>query len=502
MKRVVTAFILCLSAALQSYAGINHGLNTIFDPNSFGGNWTCFRSLASGTCDGATTHYFNAACDGTTDDTTARLAWISYGIANPSPSPKLFIPPGSKCRFVTNGCLITTCNPGDPAIPSSIIWAYGAYATEEIAFGGLDWYADGAHSAYFQTANIGDTNLILKTAADASIFAVGNWVKVTGLTLQKGGFPPNFQFFESHKITAITGTATKVITLDGPLINRYDSTWPQIDDVLTGGPAQIYLMQPSWDAELDVYGLSTLALNQQVVVRGRKTILHNVNFASGVAPSSNHEVRFLGGEVSSPEIDKDIDFMEMTGVTGSTLTFQSPSPYNVVVSVSNFRVSINGVAKNATLSSSSTPFLRVGTTGFGYGGSLNVNSTTFATADSARGDNIAISALSWDGAGTLSIPNNSGVINNAWALFVPGATYYIGDNAGVDDSSPHTTFHVTSVTSNGTTTFYGTDIPAGAFPTPTCGGFMCSTIVIYSLTGLTQTNTGSSPSLAGFVAPP
>src|SRR6202021_2839934 len=120
-------FVLCLVSDL-AFAGGRGGYNVTFDPNSYGGGWTCFRSSASGTCGGATAQFFNAACDGTTDDTTALLAWITFGVGQGASQAKLYIPAGSKCNFPGVSCLTTTCVTGDPVIQNALIWAYGAIA--------------------------------------------------------------------------------------------------------------------------------------------------------------------------------------------------------------------------------------------------------------------------------------------------------------------------------------------------------------------------------------
>lgn len=479
------------------------GYNTTFDPNSEGGGWACFRSAASGTCGGATAHFSNAACDGVTDDTTALLDWISYGIGLGATRAKLYIPPGSNCFISSASCLTTTCTAGDLGIQNALVWGYGA-TFNNLQFGGLTFFQDNLHNAYIQSANIGDTCVTLLTAGDASIFTNGAAVLISGLSVQKGGDPPNFAYYEQHVITSISGTTTKVICFDGSLINQYLSTWPQIDDKHTGGPAAIYLMQPSWNARLEVHGLTVTNPNQ-INIEGRTTILYDLSIPSA-GPTSLNSVWFFGGRIVSVEWDKNITFAEMFRTVGGSPSFQSGSPRNLILDSTHWSSSFNGTAQNATIINSSTATeLRVAPNAFGQGQNLTVIGSTYPLASSSN-RNIALAAMTYDGAGTLSIPHVSGSINSAWADFIPGATYYLGASDGSDVSTPHTTFVSTAVTDDGTNLKLSitcqqncASMPA-ALPTATCSGLACSTFAIYSLTSATQQFTGASPNLLGFVA--
>ncbi len=67
--------------------------------------------------------------------------------------------------------------------------------------------------------------------ADSSIFAIGQWIMISGLGLQiPDSYPPNLQYFEFRKITGISGA---VISFADPLRFSYKSTWPLIDAFAT-----------------------------------------------------------------------------------------------------------------------------------------------------------------------------------------------------------------------------------------------------------------------------
>lgn len=93
---------------------------------------------------------------------------------------------------------------------------------------------DYTHSARIQTANKGATSVTITGAgntllgpADVSLFSVGQYILIAGLGTQvPDSYPPNFQFYEYRKITAIVGST---LFFTDPLKNDYKSTWPYID---------------------------------------------------------------------------------------------------------------------------------------------------------------------------------------------------------------------------------------------------------------------------------
>jgi hypothetical protein len=62
------------------------------------------------------------------------------------------------------------------------------------------------------------------TAAEAANFVVGETVFVCGFIQQAGGYPPNLRFKEWRKVLA-KNASTGVVTLDRPLLYKYDSRW-------------------------------------------------------------------------------------------------------------------------------------------------------------------------------------------------------------------------------------------------------------------------------------
>lgn len=508
--RIIAALFWCILSCHASFAGGRGGHNTTFDPNLFGGNWTCIRSQASGTCGGATTQYFNAACDGVTNDTTQWLAWVAYAIAQGQSVPKLYVPPGSICN-TAQGCITWTCIDGTSGAAGAIVWGYGAN-TIGIWYGGSSFYQGSNavnNSALIQNVNVGDTVVHLVTAGQASRFAVGNHVMLTGFATQKAGDPPNWQYVDPHIITAISGGD---ITLNSPAANQLLSTWPQVDNIATvgvKGPAGIENLEPSWDVWLQVFGLSPLGGNQANVI-GRAISLTDVTFGpNGFGPSTLQSLFCFFCTSPTMEMDKnDLLVYLYRYVSSGTIFVTSPSPLNFVLDSSSLTGGLNGTGINTTVVNSKMNNLSPGPLGFGVGNSLSVINTAWVQSNTTQNNrHMTIAWFAFNSStGVLSIANNDAHWDAATGNMGLNTTYYFGETDGTDDSSPHTTFTLSGITSDGTSTFYQMSncswgLCAQALPTPQCGGQgNCLTITPYALNTLTQQFNGASPSLSQFVA--
>src|SRR5262249_46928272 len=173
------------------------------------------------------------------------------------------------------------------------ISGYGA-TVDSLHIGTLLLQNDFDHSARIETVSAGATSLNLITPADAAKFSVGQWILVSGLSLQDYGYPPNFRFFEYKQITNISGS---VVTLSDPLEYSYKSTWPVVsyDSVQNlGGPATIFALGPTFDAEQKILGLEVTAdVNGGAVFMeaGRSLILDGMKFDGlGPAPSVGQSI--------------------------------------------------------------------------------------------------------------------------------------------------------------------------------------------------------------------
>lgn len=450
----------------------SHGLNTTFDPNSFGGNWTCFLSLASGKCGGATTQYFNATCDGSADDTAANASFRTYAAAH---SPvNLYIPPGSKCNITYDGTFSFTSG-----ATNLVVWAYGVTFTTTggiLALGGAQAFVqDNVHQALIADANAGDTTV---TVTDGNIgrFKQKDWAAVTGPSLQNGGYPPNFAFFDYKQIincgtTDGAACISATFTLDSALFNSYKSTWPTVSSgPPSGGPATIFDLDQTWNINLQWFGggLTSSIPGQQVAMLGRAVAVYDLNLQGTLQANltvsktvSCTRCIFNGGI----EIDKENENLTLNYVsTGqiSNFSMNRNVTFNHVTTINGG--SLNGTNRFMTIQNSdfsrTNPSADIGTPGFGHSETLTLDSSNMgAFACSAQA--IQVGWVTY-GSGTFTIAtadaNRPSIV--AWA--VPGYQYFFATVAG-NIVNLGKTFTVTGLRQDATNTYVDTDL-VGSLP--------------------------------------
>src|SRR5215471_8464236 len=161
---------------------------------------------------------FGAVADGMTDDSPALDRWLAWAQAQGTAPVELYMPPGHY-HFAGDNTLTA-------GLYNVTISGYGA-TVDALYIGTPNLLLDDFdHSARIQTVSAGATSVDLITPADASKFSVGQWVLVSGLSLQTYGYPPNWQFFEYKQITDISGP---IVTFADGLAYSYRSTWPVVD---------------------------------------------------------------------------------------------------------------------------------------------------------------------------------------------------------------------------------------------------------------------------------
>lgn len=510
-----------LLADIESLAAINHGLNTTFNPAAWGGSSHVFCLTASipGTCDTG----YNATCNGSSDDQSALNTARTAAIANNPALWILYIPPGSNCGFLSGSSSFVWggTSAGDSSLPgvtNAVIWAYGATfrTINGMRIGGASFFEDSTHEAFIVSANAGDAAVTLITAADSSIFSVGDDISVTGLAIQTCcGFPLNFQRCEFHKITSITGTTTKVIGLDSRLKFTYLSTWPSIQqDAAMGnsGPAKIYKMTPSWPINLTLNGgtiaVATFSGSQDSII-GKYVQVNNTTFLSeNTSPSVNLVATINGSSTDGMEVDKCIDTLNMNSDSvRSNLTFQSPAPTTFNGSGINVLGTLNGTPWNSTFANSRFGAIRLGPSGiYGVGNSIYFSNSVLPIGSTLTNNEVNAVDMTFT-AGTLSVAHaSSSAFDKALAWGIPGHKYAFADNDGTLNSSPPTTFSISAVRDDGTTIFFDMSgcswgTCSGALPTPTCNTHACPEYVAYPAATITQTNSGPAD-LTQFAAPP
>ena len=109
-----------------------------------------------------------------------------------------------------------------------------------------------------QTTTPNTTTFRMRTPSQAENLTVGQYVMLSSVYIQQGGYPPNCDRFEYLIVTAIN-TTTGVITVDRPIRYMHPSTYP--DDLTSPcfGAARVWLTTTAgWGATFSVMELSGL----------------------------------------------------------------------------------------------------------------------------------------------------------------------------------------------------------------------------------------------------
>lgn len=498
---LATVLALCFGAhaqeALDPPATYNCGLarcSITFDPTSMGGDWSCYGAV--GSCGPGIARHFDAACAGGTTDTATALAnWWAYGHSLGTSLAKLRVPPGQLCGFGTNQSLVCDTIKDDPAtlIRNAYIWGYGT-SWDRMQLGGNGFRSDnvgqGFSSALIDEAFAGATSVRV-IDGHVGIFAVGDWVIVTGLPGQGSGFGPTHQYHEHRQITAISGNT---MTFADAVTQSYKATYPNFNtyNAGQGGPAQIYRMSNCFDTTVTYAGLTltTPASNVQNNMTGRSVTLKDMTVHGSIGPGGLVEGHVIGGYYATWEMDKDNDLFTFDGAyVHGNIAFQSAS--TTPASIANTRVngSIVGTPDDLTIKNSViVGDLQVGATCCGMSTRLTLDTVHYGNGRPA-GQEIAKNSLHYNGAGIFSISLGAYQTSPFPGLFVPGHKYFFGDSHGDNTCTPLKTFTVREVVhvDDGTVQIQ-TDL-TGSLPKLSCGdGLDYSTYARYALMRLNQTN--------------
>lgn len=269
---------------------------------------------------------------GVTDN---RGAFDTFTAANPGATVTLVIPAGT--YYVSYG------NPMFDGIANLTVNGTGAIlACGIFQFGSQNQFQDHNHSARTQSVKAGSSSITLKTLADTSLFTVGRYALMTGLSMQSGGFPSNQFFFEYVLITAIDA-GTGIVTFSAPLKSYYLSTWPTfpsgLGEVDLGGPATLYALPASWNCQF-VYNGLTIAQDAQYGSAGRSISWNNCTFigvvtetVSGPFPTVCQSFTMTNCTATNctMEMDKLIETVTFDNTTIGCIANQSSSVNNTIV---------------------------------------------------------------------------------------------------------------------------------------------------------------------------
>lgn len=383
LPKLAAAFVLLASnavtaASAQQAAGAN-------DPPAV---TTCniVTGVATG-IDAGTCANPPAVCDGVADDARAFRAFNTWAKATTANKNGQLIELQVKGNCTWKSGFVVT-NAFLKGLKKIRVMGYGATFTangngywlggEGICHKGID--DPRGCSARLATVSAGATTVKLLNPSLCRRFAPGGWAVVTGFDIQGTynspyGFPPNPHFFDYVRIASTSDCASSgQIKLRSPLTNTYLSTWPTYTggsshEADQGGPATIYALDPSWDTEVDIRGVTLDQPKDQTVAMGRSVVFRDITMTGAhcLIPSQNGTMTVTNatGPGCDIEADKIIGTVTYNNVSLRRLKFQSSSTDRLEVNDSKFSNGFAGTPKVAVITNSTIPTLQLGPTSYG-----------------------------------------------------------------------------------------------------------------------------------------
>jgi hypothetical protein len=312
--------------------------------------------------------------------------------------------------------------------PLHTTYGYDANSSDHGAMGGVQVNIRGA--ALIATVNgaassTPTTTITLLTEADNTKFVVGDWVMIASCCLQHFGFPQNLHIFEYHQIASVSGTT---ITLETPIRYRHSSTLPDFSPSSTevyGGAATAFLLDPQWDCEHEICGVTfNGARAEQLYYNGKLIKFTDCTFDyTTPAPAGNGtyilERCSIINSGNHVEVDKCIDTIMIRDCPeAGHWNVQSASVNNFILDNSNF-IRVQGTGKNLLMKGSSTPYLSIGCNGYGPTWNLQIEDSHVAAVHQVTdGSNYVIGDNFTYANGDLTGPTSNGA--QAGGFLTPG----------------------------------------------------------------------------------
>jgi len=221
----------------------------------------------------------------------------------------------------------------------------------------------------FATADQGDDTVTLLTPAEASAFAVDDYVMVGCLDIQFYGDPPNLDLFQFVKVTAVN-TGTGAVTFTPPLEKQYRSDFP---DNGKFGAARMWQMENTagdpWDIDHTFEGLyigdgvSTNPDYRYIQYIGKKWTFRDCDLPGMSQTISESTLLENCNLRTAGEPDKLVKFAAYDHCQMQALDFQSSSIDTVTLDSCQFSIGLNlGNAKTIYVESCRIPLLSNGST--------------------------------------------------------------------------------------------------------------------------------------------
>ena len=335
-------------------------------------------------------------------------------------------------------------------IKKLIVQGYGATLKvgtkpANVFLGGAATSMGAGNSARLASVAAGSTTVRLLNHEQASLFSVGNYAVIAGLDMMGYGYPINPYFFQFIKISEVD-KAKGVIRFEEPLKDDYRASWPHYSSGSPyapdqGGPATLYVVDPSWDAEVEYKGL-TIRQPSQIYATGRKVVFTDVKFPDGCPVPTQNKIWIANNitMAASPtrscsviEADKLVEDVQFIGGTVTSIAFQSSSIERLRVQGTVFTGGIIGTPKKSIISDAEIGLLAIGTPFFGASSDIECSNSIIKSVArqpygaTERIDRIADFRIGRDG----ELSFGDGHKAQRWAI--PGARLFwsgAGSNVG------------------------------------------------------------------------
>ncbi|MGR3494741.1 hypothetical protein [Citreimonas sp.] len=177
-------------------------------------------------------------------------------------------------------------------------------------------------SAKIATTRPGSQTVTCLVPAEAAAFVVGEWIMLGSFDQQMNGAPPNYRYFEYHKITAVD-TTTGVITFGTRLKYQHREDFHYASSYTNGdGRAHIYKIEQTYRWDIDhIYNDIELirgphATRGSWYLVGRRVTLNrckagrflSTSLGQGALNQCEHT-----GEWGALEVDKVSSYLEING---------------------------------------------------------------------------------------------------------------------------------------------------------------------------------------------
>jgi hypothetical protein len=376
-------------------------------------------------------------------------------------------------------------------------------------------YNDNTAQSLVQTVSAGSTVLTMVTTADAAKHTANTWGWLTGYDTQGFGNPPNPAWSEFVFITAVD-TVAGTVTIQTPLIYSYKSTWPAW--VLgspgsgppnytggafgLGGPATLYLIQPTWDAEQIWDGVNFNSNYTLFNCTARSITIKN-SVCENFGPNVSVQKDFVADNLTVPtlwELDKGTQNCTISNSTVRGFVVQSRSPFNVTLNNVTCSVFFNGAPTNYTVNNCSIPDSPLlSPTAYANSETISISNSTFNGTGTFGATGVGEGDIA--GAGAWSVSN--GLMSRAiaagtgeppqWAI--PGSYFTFGARYEAEDP----VWKCIDIYESGGNLFLQTDQTVSSFPAGVNGASVGIHCVLPKVIGYSG-NTGTNAS-TGWVPP-